>query len=714
MNRFSFLAPRLTSIGSLALVLFLLDAPTSAAQDAEGFEGAGFAIDVDPATGEEFGYSVPVSPPETRRVPRDKDLARLAARGIELPVREPTPGRPISRKMTEAERRQDSLGRVLAHSDASDPDHVIDLIVKLNEAGLEDMSSYQGLEGDARKAAMESRRYEIREAQQAYLSHALDYAEVASQGHVSNALHIRVPAHSVRAVINHPDVVSVHPGWYKVLPDYDGRQVRDATFIQNLVDDGFTGESGGRYSSGSDNIKIAILEAADDFLTGNFLNTAHPGWDDWSGGPSRVQTTWDCLGGCGPAAANSFATHGTIVTWVATGSIQQGQDPNHTSSAARNSRSGVAREAEIYYFRVRNAADVFNALGWATFAGADVANMSMRIADCQNFCNRNLDCAGINGQLEAVTDAGMLVVKSTSNLNAGGTQYPVDVDCNVTYPGWRPEVVSVGNINTTGSTAYDSAAIADSSSRGLVNLGVGGSWSTVFTNGLDVPAVSIAAPGVVSLHFAENDEYQDTSSHPVYSDEVSGTSFSSPVVAGAAGLLRETMIFYTTNARMLKTLVLLMGDGRDAWKNGWTESGVSDTWGTGRLKVHRLSALPAPACSILYTGHVFEGSETWRVLPCSGGVLPSGVKQLKWVAYIDQPDLDEMPYIYAEIQDTCNNNAVVGSDYFFGPVKYVSVSAGAVSAGRCLRMRLYGLSVPAGGIRVYNAVYYSSGDPDDH
>jgi len=701
------------SVTAVTVTSWIVLAAPLAAQDLDDFEGGAFEIITDESTGQQVGYSVPVSPPTSNRMTAEEALAELAARGVELPVSLPRAGSPVGEKMTAQEERQRSLDRVLSHVDSIPADEPVDLIVKLRDVELEDVSSARNLDEQAARAAFDLRRSQILDAQQSYLRHVLQHGEVVAQGYVSNALHVRLPAGTVRDAIDHQDVKSVHPGWYKVVPDYDGQQLRDATFLQNLVDDGFTGETGGRHTSSSDNIKIAVIETRDDLSGPNALNTSHPGWLDWTGGPSRIISNWNCLGGCGPAAASTVATHGTIVSWVAAGSIEQGQDPNHTSRSARSRRSGVAREAELYYFRVFNAADVFNALGWAAFAGADVINMSLRIAGCQNFCDRNLDCAGINDQLETVTNAGTLVVKSTSNRNVAGSLYPNDVDCNVTYPGWRPEVVSVGNVNTTGSTDYDSASIAASSSRGWVTVGVGGSWSQYYPNGLNVPAVSITAPGVVSLFFAENDEYQDTSASFFYSAEVSGTSFAAPVVTGAAGLLRQSMPTFKTNARMLKTLVLLMGDGNDARNTGpgW-EEGTSEVWGTGKLKAHRPTGLPAPGASIFYTTTVTEGQEKFQPFP--SGSIPTGVKQWKWVAFIDERDLDEVPWIWAEVEDTCNSGIVVGSDIFFSPVKYVSLTDPQVKAGRCLRMRLYGLSVPSGGVTVYNAAYYSSGDPDDH
>lgn len=67
-----------------------------------------------------------------------------------------------------------------------------------------------------------------------------------------------------------------------------------------------------------------------------------------------------------------------------------------------------------------------------------------------------------------------------------------------------------------------------------------------------------------------------------------------------------------------------------------------------------------------------------------------------------------------QVYDTCHGDVVNGSDIYFGLVKYVSLTAPQLDAGDCLEMRIYGLSVPEGGVTVYNAAYYSGGDPDDH
>ncbi|MEM8609619.1 MAG: S8 family serine peptidase [Myxococcota bacterium] len=662
-----------------------------------------FARDSEAREGE--GYSIPVSPPLRRLLSRDDFLEELGTQGIDLPYPRSDALPTRSREEIEQRRIEEARAEVLDYAKGKESATMIDLIVMLDELPFDNVAELRQMSGDAYRTHIGVRQSSILDAQDAFAEHVLGYGHVVAQARLVNAMHIRVPASDVERALDHPDVRSVHGGWHRVVSDYNGDELREATLLQSFADADVLGEAGGRVTtpvSLNDNIKIGIMELATTQPM-NAINTFHPGWLDESGGATRILSNIACIGSpCNFASPSLFADHGTYVAWVAAGSIEEGQSPTFpgigTPEQAR--RSGVAREAALYYYRIANSANGFTAMDLAAASGVDVLNMSFRFGDCPLFCVKSNNCGGINALLPVVADLGMLVVKAASNEhdedNPGA--------CTVTYPGYRPEAVAIGNVLTTGSIDYDAALIARESSRGMMDVGMGGSWGPYFS-GASIPAVSMAAPGVISLYFSDFGLFGTT--------EIEGTSFAAPVITGAAGLLRESLGLASSSAHRLKAVVLAMGDGTDVplVGPGW-EGGVPDTWGTGKIKAHRLDTLPGPSQYLIVQDHLDEAEEIRRAFPA--GPLPVGVAQWKWVAHVYHPSLDEVPWVAAEARDACNGDVVVAGDYQFGPVKYLSLSAPRLPPASCLETRLYGISVAPGGVEVHSVAYYSSGDPNDH
>jgi hypothetical protein len=167
------------------------------------------------------------------------------------------------------------------------------------------------------------------------------------------------------------------------------------------------------------------------------------------------------------------------------------------------------------------------------------------------------------------------------------------------------------------------------------------------------------------------------------------------------------------NGHWLKALVLLMGDGYDApIVTAGKETGTSEVFGTGKLKVHRPNALPGPAQFMIDDYELKELEEI--IVPFPSGGLPANLEVWKWAVHIYHPDMNEMPWVLTEVRDACNGNALIAGDYQFGPVKYISLTPPLLQTGDCLEMRIYGMSVPPGGVEVYSAAYYASDDPNDH
>jgi subtilisin family serine protease len=152
---------------------------------------------------------------------------------------------------------------------------------------------------------------------------------------------------------------------------------------------------------------------------------------------------------------------------------------------------GVAPEADLYAIKVLGAngsgylSDVIEGIDWATANGMNVINMSL---------GTSVDSQLLHDAVIRAYDAGVVVVAAAGN--SGGS---------VGYPGAYPEVIAV-------SATDASDQIASFSSRGT--------------------EVDLAAPGVSIFSTYKGSGYAT----------LSGTSMSSPHVAGVAALVLHTPV----------------------------------------------------------------------------------------------------------------------------------------------------------------------------
>ena len=394
---------------------------------------------------------------------------------------------------------------------------------------------------------------------------------VLSSQWLVNAVTARVPAGAVASIAGLPGVRAVYgPAVAHASAWYDGDDVRAAVRSAAFTAAGYQGETGGRVSSPSDNIKIALLEP-------DPLNVIHQGWLDYPGGPSRVVRDQYCAPSCSLTAGTTSGTHGTWVASAALGSIEQGQDPsypgNHTLDQSR--RSGIAPEAEIYYYHF-DGCGVVNALQDAVAAGVDVVNWSGDIGCGGGVCETTYDCCGLNAALKNALDAGTVVVNAAGNFNDHSSA------CQLSYPAFRSETICASGVNAVQGTAWGSSAWTDWTSHGpfpIVLL----DGSTHWTAGSD-----IAAP-VCRDWLYDAGLFGYTSR--------CGTSISTPIVSGAAGLLRNALNavgWSGNNARALMTNLMLSGDGSDGTAAGILNFTLSSKVGYGRLRLHRPYDLVGP------------------------------------------------------------------------------------------------------------------------
>ncbi|MFZ1865007.1 MAG: S8/S53 family peptidase [Polyangiales bacterium] len=608
------------------------------------------------------------------------------------------------------------------------PHELVEVVIDLGEVPFPELTQLRSMDEETRARVLADRVESIEAGQDEFLRYLERIgAKVGSTPGIVNHRQAWIPPGAIHDVLDHPDVKAVYPAWQPMIALYDGEETRQETFLSEYWNHGIKGETGGRVnlaSYGGDDIKIGIVETAwiDRLVCCSRILSGHPGWQDWTSGPSRVRIE----SVCGDPPGNGYCTlwqdppnypdrafHGTWVASIAAGDITQGQDPNVTNSLQRKRRSGIAPEASLFYLSVITTGDLATAIAWAFLWGADVINLSMAIQDCG--CGAAADCGGVNDVIRWVTEGGALVVAAAGNLSPDGTpQCTATPTCNVCYPATRPEVISVGNVDTPGSIDYDVAQIADDSSTGWVRAGVGGQYGGYFPDGVDIPAVSLAAPGTRSLYFGDFDP--DAGIYTYGTEEHSGTSFAAPVVSGGAGLVREELGSSVADARMLKAQVLAMGDGTGAEEpTAGVKVGTSEVYGpAGKVKFHPWSEVVQPANRARRTFVINENDLVIFNRVGGSGPLSSSVTEWKMAAFIDAPDLTQVPYILISYWDVCSgSHELIAYDFSPGLERYISVESPVVDSA-CIEIRMLGYSVPPGGVEVFVVDYYHSGDPSEH
>jgi len=187
-------------------------------------------------------------------------------------------------------------------------------------------------------------------------------------------------------------------------------------------------------------------------------------------------------------------------------------------------------------------------------------------------------------------------------------------------------------------------------------------------------------------------------------------------VTGLAGLLREAFAnqgYDMTDAYMLKAQVLLMGDydkRTDPYDDQYYNP-PSSTMGHGRVRAHYPYSplLIAPWGWGWRSFRIYQGE--WHSWPVwDTGPESSAITKWKWVVFTKEHDLTATSFVIASVYDTCAGAGHVKSDYTATINKRITLD-GADIGGRCLEMRVYGYQVPPGGVELYSADYFQSGDP---
>lgn len=530
---------------------------------------------------------------------------------------------------------------------------------------------------------------------------------------LGNQLDIRISARAALELIALPEVesASLNSTDGGVGFGYEGTLARATQLTDTLHASGFGGQSGGRAGG---RVRLGIIEWGSG---SNVPERNHPAF--MRGGASRFVAVYNCTSGTcvTDASSASATTHGSRVAWVAAGSIEAGQDPNFPGSGNFNqqSRSGIAPEADLYYYQVNSCNALSSALQRAVQDGVDVANFSGWVAS--QGCASSFDCGGVNASIKAANDAGMMFAACAGN-GGGGTC--LGSGCNLWFPGWRPDSFSVNGLAVEGVAPnytprdYTSSPIGNTSTGACIASQGGMAAQTLAGTPFSASGVAMTAPG----QWNNSAEFSLTY-HSSSSTGVLGCSFATPSVAGNAGLLRQmfnSIGWSGSDARGLFVNMLLQGDNWADPGSGDLPAGISSQGGYGRLRMHYPSndSLVAP-WGWGWQSFVIQQGQTVEWTVWDSGPESQSVTHWKWAFAWFDDNLNSSSDIVIEVRDVCapGGPVMVRSDYSYDYRKGIRLWAPSIG-GKCLVMRATAFLTPAGGTRVYTADYFHGGDSSTH
>ncbi len=524
---------------------------------------------------------------------------------------------------------------------------------------------------------------------------------------VGNSLQVEGPVELLEAVREHRDVLDVRVNASLTSSTYDGDQLRNGTGAAGLIATGVNGDPPGSFRT-----RIGFVEVSN---SNNWPMESHAAFQDLApSNTARYQQVFDCnactnliLGvcyawGCLVKTAPVVSDlHATFVSSVAAGSIEQGQDPAQTGLTARRQRSGMASETDLFHYGVNDCDAMGRAIQRAVVDGVHVLNISAAVGPSSARCNRTFDCGGVSAAIRSAFNSGTNVV--VANGNGGGGS------CTLEFPAFRPEVVGVGALDSSGATtAYTSLPFASYSSIGGMAIRYSsGSMQTMSGVGLVTPGDYVLRPNFVGPPAG----YVST-----WSLQTSGTSFAAPVVSGGAALFIDAArrSGSTPDARSVLANLLLMGDRWTGSGSGVLVRGVHNSTGMGRFIQRAPGYTPFAGGGVWGWGGanlVLSPGLNQRTVGTSGP--ETGVAAWRWVTTAFADDLNNVPVDYIiRAVDTCRNpGMVIDTDASFDLRKRISLSAAQICpAGggcRCIRMEISVLSAPPGGANITTTDFYA-------
>lgn len=697
------------SIGRYLLVLtFALHGCADATSD--GYQGS-FTIDDgagEGVTSHEADEST--SSVVTENVDIAEHLRTLQGLGAELGALDALPRspQPLIRERTDMRRH------VAEYASSRVSDELVRVVLRLEPVPFPEAAYLRQLDPTQRLLLIEERHDQLRELQAEFVAYLESIgAKVEPELAGFNQVRASIPAEAIPEVLARDEVKGVLPSWERAFTLYNLEDARQDTLISEYWGANMVGALGGSVlgTDGSGlRSKIGIIEVAVGGvlfvgLVPNLLYTDHPAWSDTASGPTRVMSHLDCRGSslpaspfCSNATSNPSGYHGTWVSAIVGADLREGQDPAVTLASEQAARTGMVPEAALYYAGIEFPDEIAVAIFNMVARGVDVINLSLGYR-CLPQCDLGANCGGVNDMVRFATDSGVLVVAAAGNSNficdAQGSP-----ECNVCEPALRPEVVSVGNLFPYPIPPSTTTEIDWTSSTGFVRGPVGGQYSSFFPDGVDVPAVSIVAPGLLELLATTTDGV------PSYTTNfIRGTSFAAPIVASAAALTREEMgregTSFATDAGMLRARLLAMGDGKSP----------QDVYGVGRGAFRPFEAEQAPKANGHHSFTLNEGESVTFYASGSMSSLPSSASQWRIGINIDIAGTAEFPLVSVVYKDVCGGDRNLLVDSGFPPTLERATRLPDVlfDSDTCIAVTMTGVSVQEGGVRITAYEYYHSG-----
>jgi len=372
-------------------------------------------------------------------------------------------------------------------------------------------------------------------------------------------------------------------------------------------------------SVGSEDVVIAVIDSGvdmdhPDILANIYFNrgeTPLNGIDDDHNGFVDDFSGWDFIGNTSdphPKFGDSYSfggvNHGTVVAGIA-------------ASVTNNSEGlvGVCWKCKIMPLRALDANgqgttdDIARAIDYAIENGADIINMSFVGAATDDVLDAAIDRA---------YDAGVILVAAVGNDGEGSNHVVADLDLRPLYPVCEDgtnlnRIIGVGSIDS------------DNTKSSFSNFG---------TRCIDInaPGNGVAGPQAIDPRYGVDFESE-------YRGGWRGTSFSTPIVSGVAGLLKSVNKKLTQD--QVLSIITQTGvniDAANPMYAGQLGAGLLDaraalerastTAGTGIGTRSQVGRVTLGLHGMLYSSGIGQTVEIVRT-------DAAGVEQSRWAAYPD-------------------------------------------------------------------------------
>lgn len=275
-----------------------------------------------------------------------------------------------------------------------------------------------------------------------------------------------------------------------------------------------------------------------------------------------------------------------------------------SGNGSNNRYMGVAPGVNLVSVKISNSlgeaaiSDVVNALQWVlnnkSVYNIRVVNLSLNSAVIESYNTNPLDAA-----VEILWFNGIVVVVSAGNDGAGGL-YP---------PANDPFVITVGATNDNGTAALADDSVAPFSAYGITESG--GIKPDLVAPGTNIISIVPKTKNKIFKDHASN--RTGDSAMNEYFMRVSGTSFSAPIVAGAAALLLQDEPDLTPDQVKYR----LMATANNSWP-GYDPSkagaGYLDIYAAVHGTISESANTGTKASQLLWSGKkpVVWGSVAWN------------------------------------------------------------------------------------------------------